>query len=222
MILGSYGSHDISRLYCRYVQDLLQAILVITLLYSTWWGTDYLLELYRPHTILLGLHQSYSSDMFHGIRGFSQRYLRLFVGDVAKFSALSSSRNLKRTAATTFMVALIVGYSVSVIGNVATSEDFMKSAVYTAVGADAAVWLFEGQDGPAVLDKVLEVDGVEHASLEILFTPDTSLGAMPVRGIDPLTWRESAYISNEFVDDLSVFEVMNRTDNGALIERGCS
>ena len=195
--------------------------LVITLLYSTWWGTDYLLSFIAPILFFWGF-----TKLFVQYVPFYQTILtklsEVFVGDAAKFSALSSSRNLKRIAATTFMVALIVGYSVTVIGNVATSEDFIESAVYTSVGADAAVWLFEGQNPDAVLDKILELDGVEHASLEVLFTPDTSLGALPVRGIDPLTWRETAYYTDEFVDDPSVFETMNSTDNGVLIERGAA
>lgn len=195
--------------------------LIITLLFSTWWGSDYLLSFIAPILFFWGFTKLFVQYVpwYHTLL---TRLAGVFVGDAARFSALSSSRNLKRVATTTFMVALIVGYSVTVIGNVATSEDFMHSAVYTAVGADAAVWLFEGDEADAVVDKVSEIDGVAYASLEVLFTPDTSLGSMPVRGIDPLTWRESAYITDEFVDDLSVFEDMNATDNGALIERGAA
>jgi ABC-type antimicrobial peptide transport system permease subunit len=219
MILGAY---KFAMLYLGYSVDMFKPTssnLIVTLLYSTWWGTDYLLSFISPILFFWGFTKLFIQyvpwyyTLLTKISG-------LFVGDVAEFSALSSSRNLKRIATTTFMVALIVGYSVTVIGNVATSEDFVKSAVYTAVGADAAIWLFEGQDAEAVLDKVMEVDGVAYASLEVLFTPDTSLGSLPVRGIDPLTWRNSAYISEGFVDDLSVFESMGATDNGALIERG--
>jgi ABC-type antimicrobial peptide transport system permease subunit len=193
--------------------------LIITLLYSTWWGTDYLLSFIAPILFFWGFTKLFVQYV-PWYQSLLTKIAELIAGDVAKFSALSSSRNLKRTAATTFMVALIVGYSVTVIGNVATSEDFMQSAVYTSVGADAAVWLFEGQESEFVLEKVLQVDGVVQASIEVLFTPDTSLGSMPVRGIDPLTWRDSAYISSEFVDDLSIFEIMNKTENGALIENG--
>jgi ABC-type lipoprotein release transport system permease subunit len=120
------------------------------------------------------------------------------------------------------MIALIVGYSVTVIGNVATNDDFIESAAYTAVGADAAVWLFEGQEPDFVLEKVLLVKGVREASVEVLFTPTSSLGDIPVRGIDPLKWRDSAYVSEEFVDDPSVFDAMNATENGAIIERGAA
>jgi len=135
---------------------------------------------------------------------------------------LSSSRNLKKTGATIFMVALIVSYSITVIGNVASSEDFIESATYSAVGAESAIWLFEGEDAEGVLEKVLAVDGVEAASVEILFTPETSLGSIPVRGIDPLTWRDSAYIPEDFTDDLSMFDRMEKVDNGAIIERGAA
>jgi len=219
LILGTYR---FAMIYLGYTVDMFRPTssnLVISLLYSTWWGSDYMLSFFAPILFFWGF-----TKLFVQYMPWYQKLLtkisETIVGDAAKFSALSSSRNLKRTAATTFMVALIVGYSVTVIGNVATSEDFMQSAVYTAVGADAAVWLFEGQNPEEVLDAVLAVDGVEQASIEVFFTPDTSLGAIPVRGIDPLTWRDSAYVSDEFVDDLSVFELMNETDNGALIEHG--
>lgn len=194
--------------------------LIVQLIYSTWWGSDYLLSFIAPILFFWGFTKLfvYYVPWYRVLSKISE----LFAGDVASYSTLSSTRNLKRTAATTFMVALIVGYSVTVIGNVATSEDFIESAVYTSVGADAAVWLFEGEDALSVLEKVRKIDGVENASLEILFTPDTSLGAMPVRGIDPLTWRESAYMPEDFIDDVSVFEAMNKTDNGALIERGAA
>jgi len=219
LVLGTYR---FTMIYLGYTVDMFRPTssnLVITLLYSTWWGTDYMLSFIAPILFFWGFTKLFVQYM-PWYQTLLTKISETIVGDVAKFSALSSSRNLKRTAATTFMVALIVGYSVTVIGNVATSEDFMQSAIYTAVGADAAVWLFEGQNPEEVLEAVLEVDGVEQASIEVLFTPDTSLGAMPVRGIDPLTWRDSAYISSEFVNDLSVFESLNDTDNGVLIERG--
>jgi len=224
LIAMVFGMYRFVMIYLGYTVDMFKPTstnLVITLLYSTWWGTDYMLSFIAPILFFWGF-----TKLFVQYVPFYQTILtklsELIVGDAAKFSALSSSRNLKRIAATTFMVALIVGYSFTVIGNVATSEDFMKSAVYTSVGADAAVWLFEGENPNAVLEKIKDVDGVEHAALEILFTPDTSLGAMPVRGIDPLTWPDAAYLTDEFVDDLSVFETLNSTDNGVLIEHGAA
>ena len=193
--------------------------LVINLIYTTWWGTDYMLSFIAPILLFWGF-----TKLFIQYAPWYQTLLTkvagLFVGDVAKLSALSSRRNLKRTAASTFMVALIVGYSVTVIGNVAISEDFLVSAVNTAVGADAAVWLFEGQESEQVLEKVLALDGVQSASIEVLFNPDTSLSVIPVRGIDPLVWEETAYMPLNFAHDPDMFEAMAAIDNGAVIEYG--
>ena len=193
--------------------------LVINLLYSTWWGTDYLLSFIAPILLFWGFTKLFI-QYAPWYQSLLTKFAGLFVGDVAMLSALSSRRNLKRTAASTFMVALIVGYSVAVIGNVATSEDFLASAVNTAVGADAAVWLFEGQGSEQVLEKLLEVDGVNSATIEVLFNPDTSLTVIPVRGIDPLVWEETAYMPQGFVHDPGMFDAMAAIDNGAFIEYG--
>jgi len=218
------GAYRFAMLYLGYTVDQFRpstSNLIVSLLYSTWWGTDYLLSFIAPILFFWGF-----TKLFVYYVPWYQRLLTwvstLLVGDAARFSALTLQRNLKRVAATTFMVALIVGYSVTVIGNVATNEDFIESAVYTSVGADAAVWLFEGDHAQEVLEKVLEVPGVESACIEVLFTPDTSLGAVPVRGVDPLAWRDSAYYTPEIIDDPQVFERMNQTENGAIIERGAA
>ncbi|MFA9436233.1 MAG: ABC transporter permease [Candidatus Bathyarchaeota archaeon] len=195
--------------------------LVINLVYSTWLGSDYLLSFIAPLLLFWGFTKLFIqyAPWYHSLL---TKVAGMFVGDVSKLSALSSRRNLKRTAASTFMVALIVGYSVTVIGNVATSEDFLVSAVNTAVGADAAVWLFEGQESEQVLEKVLEVDGVQSASIEVLFTPDTSLSVIPVRGIDPLVWEETAYMPLNFAHDPDMFDAMAAIENGAFLEYGAA
>jgi ABC-type antimicrobial peptide transport system permease subunit len=193
--------------------------LVINLIFQTWWGTDYLLSFIAPILLFWGFTKLFI-QYAPWYQTLLTKFAGLFVGDVAKLSALSSRRNLKRTAASTFMVALIVGYSVTVIGNVATSEDFLASAVNTAVGADAAVWLFEGQGAQQVLEKLLEVDGVQSASIEVLFSPDTSLTVIPVRGIDPLVWEETAYMPLNYAHDPDMFDAMAAIDNGAFIEYG--
>jgi len=195
--------------------------LIVTLLYSTWWGFDYILSFISSIVFFWGFTTLFIK-VLPRYQNLLSKISEMIVGDAAKFSTLSSSRNLKKTGATIFMVALIVSYSITVIGNVASSEDFIKSATYSSVGADAAIWLFEGEDAEGVLEKVLAVDGVEAASIEVLFTPDTSLGSIPVRGIDPLAWRDSAYIPEDFTDDLTMFDRMARIDDGAIIERGAA
>ena len=195
--------------------------LIVNLLFQTWWGTDYLLSFIAPILLFWGFTKLFI-QYAPWYQTLLTKFAGLFVGDVAKLSALSSRRNLTRTAASTFMIALIVGYSVTVIGNVATSEDFLVSAVNTAVGADAAVWLFEGQESDQVLEKILEVDGVQSASIEVLFNPKTNLDVIPVRGIDPLVWEETAYLPENFVHDADMFDAMASTGNGAFMEYGAA
>ena len=193
--------------------------LVINVIFQTWWGTDYMLSYISPILLFWGFTKLFV-QYAPWYQTLLTKFAGMFVGDVAKLSALSSRRNLKRTAASTFMVALIVGYSFTVIGNVALSEDFLGSAVNFAVGADAAVWLFEGQESEQVLEKILELDGVESASIEVLFNPDTSLGVIPVRGIDPLVWEETAFLPLGFANDPNMFKKMDALENGAILEYG--
>ncbi len=194
--------------------------LIINLLYTTWWGSDYLLSFIAPILLFWGITKLFI-QYAPWYQTLLTRVAGYFVGEVANFSALSSRRNLRRTAASTFMIALIVGYSVTVIGNVASSQDFMVSAVKTSVGAEAAVWLFEGQESEEVLENVLTVPEVESATIEVLFNPDTSLmTGMPVKGIDPVNWSEIVYLPSDFVQDSDMFKAMEETENGAIIEYG--
>ena len=195
--------------------------LIINLVYSTWWGTDYLLGFIAPILFFWGFTTLFV-QYAPWYQGFLTRVAKLVGGDSARFATLSSRRNLKRVAASAFMAALIVGYSVTVIGNIATSDDYLTSAVKTSVGADAAVWLFEGKNADEVMEKILSLPGVQSATVETIFIPTTSLGDVPVRAIDPLVWRDTAYIGPEFVDDLSVFETMNNTADSGILERGAA
>ncbi|MCW4049756.1 MAG: ABC transporter permease [Candidatus Bathyarchaeota archaeon] len=195
--------------------------LIVTLLYSTWWGTDYLLSFIAPILFFWGFIKLFVQYV-PWYQTFLTKIAQLVAGDAAKFLTLSSRRNLKRVAASMFMTALIVGYSVSIIGNIATSEDFLVSAVKTGVGADIGVWLFEGKTANEISEEIKALPGVASATIETILQPKTSLGNVPIRGIDPIEWRDTAYIGPEFVEDLKVFEVMNRTEYGGLLERGAA
>jgi len=87
--------------------------LIVTLLYSTWWGFDYILSFISSIVFFWGF-----TTLFIKVLPRYQKLLskisEMIVGDAAKFSTLSSSRNLKKTGATIFMVALIVSYSRSI------------------------------------------------------------------------------------------------------------
>ncbi|MFQ6052682.1 MAG: FtsX-like permease family protein [Candidatus Bathyarchaeia archaeon] len=190
----------------------------VFILYSTWWGVDYILSYIAPILFFWGfinLLLQYVS-WFHDLL---ERLAELLVGDVARFSWLSARRNLRRTVASTFMAALIVGYGVIVIGNVASTDDFMDRWVKTTIGADASVWLFEGRGAEALASEIAGLEGVASATVETWFSPGSSLGEVPVRAIEPLRWRETAYVEEGWIEGDDVFERMNASDVAAIMEK---
>jgi len=195
--------------------------LIVTLLYSTWWGTDYLLGYVASILLFWGFIKLFIQYV-PGFQLSLGKLASLLTGDAAKFSALSSGRNLKRVAASTFMIALIMGYSVGVIGNVASTSDFMEQAVRYTVGADASVWLFEGQDADGLAERIGQMDGVLAVTKETHFSPDSSLGKVPIRAIKPLEWKDTAYVDEGWVESSQVFNAMDEGDNFGIMERGAA
>ena len=195
--------------------------IVVTLLYSTWWGTDYLLGFIASILLFWGFVKLFLQYV-PGFQSMLGGMASLVAGDAARLSAMSSGRNLKRTAASTFMIALIMGYSVGVIGNVASTTDFMRQAVQYSVGADASVWLFEGDDADGLMEAISGMEGVVAVAKETLFSPDSSLGNVPLRAVAPLEWAEAAYMEEGWVEDTRVFQAMDEGESYGIMERGAA
>jgi ABC-type antimicrobial peptide transport system permease subunit len=195
--------------------------LIVTLLYSTWWGTDYLLGYVASILLFWGFIKLFVQYV-PGFQLSLGKLASLLTGDAARFTAISSGRNLKRVAASTFMIALITGYSVGVIGNVASTSDFMERTVRYTVGADASVWLFEGKDADGLAERIGQMDGVLAVTKETLFSPESSLGEVPIRAIRPLEWKDTAYMDEGWVESGQVFYAMNGGDNFGIMERGAA
>ncbi len=196
--------------------------LVVSILYSTWWGVDYLLSFIAPILFFWGFIKLFTQHVpwFHT---FMSRVSQLFAGEVARFSAISSRRNMRRTAAFTFMVALIVGYGVTIIGSLASADDFMERSVKGTIGADASVWLFDGERAPAIASQIGELEGVASEAVETWFSPESSLGVIPVRAIEPLKWRDTAYLEEGWLEGEDAFEKMMDGDSvNVILERGAA
>jgi ABC-type antimicrobial peptide transport system permease subunit len=195
--------------------------MIITLLYNTWWGSDYLLGFISPILLFWG-----STKLFLQYVPWFQTALGnlsgLIAGDAAKFASISSKRNVRRTAASMFMIALIIGYSLIVIGGTASTKEFTNQAIKNNVGADASVWLFEGADTDKIKEKISQIDGVISVTLETHFTPQSSLGDVPIRAIEPVEWSKTAYFEPGWIDDPKVFERMEKTEFGGIMEKGAA
>ena len=217
------GGYKIGMRLLGYTVDMFEPAsgnLIVTLLYNTWWGTDYLLSYIAPILLFWGFVKLFLRFVpgFHTALG---ELASLVAGDAARFSAICSGRNLKRVAASTFMVALITSYSVSVVGNVASTSDFMGQAVRHSVGADASMWLFEGEDVEGLMARVSEMPGVAAVAEETHFTPVSAFGNTPIRAIDPLEWREAAYADPGWADP-EVFDAMAEDEFAGIMERGAA
>ena len=194
---------------------------VVFLLYSTWWGVDYILTYIAPILFFWGFTKLFiqHSTRFHDLIG---RAAGVLVGDVAIFSTLSARRNVRRTAASTFMMALIIGYGVSVIGSVASTDDFMDRAVRMTIGADASVWLFSGEGAEDLAGEIAAMEGAASATVETWFEAESSLGTIPVRAIDPLRWEETAYMEPGWLKGGDAFEGMDGSETAVLMEKGAA
>lgn len=225
LLAFTLGAYKMGMLVSGLTVDQLQPStgnLIITLLYSTWWGTDYLLGYVAPILFLWGFINLFLRFIpgFQDILGI---IAGLFTGDVAKFTTLSGKRNIRKTAAATFMVALIIGYSTTVVGNVYSTTDFMEQAVRLSIGADASIWLFEGKDVHTLEDRMTALPGVKAITHETHFSPESSIGNTPIRAIDPMNWHQVAHIANGWIDNAeSVFQAMEDEPTGGIMEKGAA
>ena len=195
--------------------------IVVFILYSTWWGVDYILSFIGPILFFWGfikLLVQFSPLLQRGV----SHVARWLIGDVSRYSSTSARRYAKRLASSAFMVALILGYAVSVVGSAASTEDFIDRVTMTMVGADASVWLFSREGAEELADRIEELPGVRDATVEVWFEAESSLGTIPIRAIDPLEWSQVAYMEPGWPEGEDIFERMNRSATSAMLERGAA
>ncbi|MBS7631118.1 FtsX-like permease family protein [Candidatus Bathyarchaeota archaeon] len=195
--------------------------LIVYLLYSTWWGVDYLLTYIAPVLFFWGFIKLFlqHSTLIHRI--FNRIFHFLF-GEVSVLSILSSQRSMKRVVASTFMVAIIFGYNILVIGSIDGANDYIERSLKFSLGADACVWLFSYKGSDEISNKIAALEGVEGATVEVWFDAQSDLGMIEVRIIDPINWSKIAYIEPGWIKGEKVFENMNGTAERIILENGAA
>ena len=121
------------------------------------------------------------------------RISKRFASGLGEVAAENSKLNTRRTAAVVFMLALIVGYSVSVIGAVASTNDFIQRSISNNVGADISVQMFTETNTTLVKNLVDSYPSVSSSTIERWVFADTSFGTIEVHIIDPVAWQNTAY-----------------------------
>jgi hypothetical protein len=193
----------------------------VFLAYSTWWGVDFILTYIAPILLFWGFTKLLVQH-FSLFPQILERINRGLVGDIAHFSTLSARRNVRRTAASMFMAALILAYGVSVIGGISSTDDFTQRFVRHTIGADASVWLFDVGSAEEIKGLVEEVEGVEAATIERWFQAQSPAGLISIRIIDPSPWSNIAYMEEGWIQDPEVFSLMDETSTYALLDKGAA
>lgn len=116
-----------------------------------------------------------------------------FAGGLGEIATENAKLNTRRTAAVAFLLALIVGYGVSVIGGLASTNDFIQRSIYNNVGADISVQMFSETNATLVKSLVDNFTSVSSFTIERWLFVGTSFGTVQVRVIDPIPWQDTAY-----------------------------
>ncbi len=144
------------------------------------------------------------------------------MGDLGALAAKNVRRNAARMAAIAFLIALIIGFSVQVTGQIASQEDYIVREVRNTVGADISVSEANATKGQIVFNDILgNVTGISNATIErSLWVPvHGSYNTVQIRTIDPNTWAKSAYYEPEWFTGNSVDEMIRQMkgNNGTII-----
>src|SRR6266704_2950544 len=170
---------------------------------------DYGLNIIGPFLFLYGATQLSTGLAIRFHKRFASLSKRL-VGDIASLASKSVFRNPRRVTALVFLVALIAGYSIWVIGDMASLQDYNVRQAEVQVGSD------------------LRVSGIGNFNLTGA-TPESdntlslsSRASITIKAIDPATWREAAYYEPEWFSGNinTVFQNMQSNSQTIVLDHG--
>jgi len=133
-----------------------------------------------------------------------------FLGDLSELATKSVQRNPARVAAVAFLIAFIIGYSVQIVGTLASEQDFGIRETYFNVGSDMSVELKSAANVSEIMETIQNnVSEVESLTAEYTFWGsagfETLRGqSMQLRAIDPENWLSIAYYENDLFSGNSV------------------
>jgi hypothetical protein len=203
----------------RYVYNanfLLVLFLIIAAVLS------FALSFIGPFLFLYGAAQLSTglAERFH--RKFSS-ISRWMIGDVAALASKSVFRNPRRVAALVFIVALIVGYSIWVIGDLASQQDYNYRQAEVSVGSDIRLsGITSIANATLIANQLRGWSNITGATAESDFSGTATAGGIQIKAIDPLTWRQGAYYEpNWFTGDINaVFTTMTGNNHTMVLDHG--
>src|SRR6266567_3080849 len=204
----------------RYVYNanfLLVLFLIIAAVLS------FALSFIGPFLFLYGAAQL-STGLAKRFHNKFSRISRWIIGDVAALASKSVFRNPRRVAALVFIVALIVGYSIWVIGDLASQQDYNYRQAEVAVGSDIRLsGITSIANATMIANKLFQGwSNITGATAESDFSGAATAGGIQIKAIDPLTWRQGAYYEpNWFTGDINaVFNAMTANNHTMVLDHG--
>jgi ABC-type lipoprotein release transport system permease subunit/uncharacterized ubiquitin-like protein YukD len=146
-----------------------------------------------------------------------------FLGELGALATKNVRRNPARSAAIAFLIALIVGYSVQVNGQLASEQDYAVRQVYYSVGADISINIANVSSAQEIMETIMaDVSNyVQDATIEYIFSASLMPSGtwMTVRAVEPNSWLKTAYYEGEWFSGADVATAFNnlRSDNYTII-----
>ncbi len=148
-----------------------------------------------------------------------------FLGDIGEIAGKSVKRNPARAAAVAFLIAFIIGYSVQIVGTLASEQDFGIRETYFRVGSDVSVTLSSPTNTSQIINTIQNnVSHIESITTEYSFWASAGLEtqeSMQLRAVDPNTWLSAVYYENDLFSGSPVetaFEAMRSNNHTIILE----
>lgn len=196
---------------------------ILILLIGLWLIIDAILNYIGPLLFFWGFMKLFIQGSLK-FQEFTAKAAR-FLGDLSVLATRNVRRNPARSAAIAFLIALIVGYSVQVTGQLASEQDYAFRTVHYQVGSDVAVYVPIASDAPDILEKIMSdvSESVQNGTIEYSFsTYSGSLGYLKLKAVEPYSWLETAYYENGWFsgsDVSTAFNSLAEDENSIILER---
>jgi len=143
--------------------------------------------------------------------------------DAGSLATMNVQRNRTRYATVAFLIALVVGYGIYVIGTSASNRDYTYRAAYADVGADVSAFVIPSSNLTCLSAAVSNISGVSGVTYQRNVGGVSSQGYMLIRGVDPVKWLETAYYEEEWFRGASAdqaFQSMAKDNSTIILDSG--
>lgn len=150
--------------------------------------------------------------------------MRGILGDLGSLATRNIQRNPGRTASIAFLIALIIGYTISVNGALASEQDYTKRQIYYNVGSyQVHIDPSSATAVPESVARVENISGVSFTSVEYGFYGESTSGYVTLKAVDATEWPDLGYYEEEwFIGETSknAFLRLAEDNESIILDRG--